>query len=63
MVPRNAAECRAEAMRLRAQAIKNPKFAEGFEAVAGGFERLADVHDVARLIQLALVPAVSEARN
>jgi hypothetical protein len=63
MVPRTAAECRAEAERLRAHAIENPKFAEGFLAVAGGFDRLADVIDVARWVQLAVTPTVSDARN
>jgi hypothetical protein len=63
MVPQNAAECRAEARRLRAQAIENPKFAEGFEAVAGGFERLANLHDITRMAQLVFEPAASQFRN
>jgi hypothetical protein len=45
------------------QAILNPKFAEGFWAVAGGFDRLAEVIDTECLIQLAITPAASEARN
>jgi hypothetical protein len=60
---RTAYECRAEAERLRALAIENPKFAERFLAVAGGFERVANLYDVVRMAQIVFTPAASEYRN